>query len=288
MELYAKFMKELLSKKRLLKKDLIVVMTKESSKIIQGDMPKKLKDLVSFQIPCTIGTTTLEKALCDLGTSINLMPLSMMKKLQIKEMKPTRIALQMEDRLVKFAHGVVENILVKVEKFFLPVDFVILDIEEVEDASIIFGRPFLAIRRALIDVEKGELTLRVHKKHMVFNVFKDILHPSEGKSCMKINLINPAPQDEKATTHSLEVSCLCLEAKEDLAMGRLVEDTIIKDRHNTNKNEDERGRAPVKLKMEFSPPIPKPISLGTNKAPPVIKHASLRKDEGIHMKKIKR
>nr|XP_025611561.1 uncharacterized protein LOC112704913 [Arachis hypogaea] len=287
MALYAKFMKELLFKKRLLKKDQIVVMTKECSKIIQGNIPKKLKDLVSFQISCTIGTTTLEMALCDLGISINLMSLSMMKKLQIKKLKPIRIALQMEDRLVKFAHGVVENILVKVGKFFLPADFVILDMEKVEDASIILGRPFLAIRRALIDVEKGELTLRAHKEHMVFNVFKDILHPSEKKSCMKINLINPTPQDEKATTHSLEVSCLCLEEKEDLSMGQLVEDTTIKDRHNTNKNKDERGGASTKLEIEFSLPIPKPITLGTNKAPPVIKHASLRKDEGIRMKKTK-
>ncbi|XP_016195620.1 uncharacterized protein LOC107636637 [Arachis ipaensis] len=157
--LYIKFMKELLSKKKTLRKDETMVMTKECSAVIQRDFPRKMKDPASFQIPCTIGSTTFEKALCDLGESINLMPLSVMKKLQIKEVKLTDIALQMVDRSLKYAHGVVENILVKVKNFFLPSDFVILDMEEDENAFIILGRPFLVTGRALIDVEKGELML---------------------------------------------------------------------------------------------------------------------------------
>ncbi|KAL4294136.1 hypothetical protein AHAS_Ahas18G0197900 [Arachis hypogaea] len=83
MLLYVKFMKELLSKKKPLKGNETVVLTKECSAIIQNNLPKKMPDPGSFQIPCTIGSTTFEKALCDLGASINLMPLSVMKKLQI-------------------------------------------------------------------------------------------------------------------------------------------------------------------------------------------------------------
>ena len=104
-----------------------MVLTKECSAIIQNNLPRKMPDPGSFQIPCTIGSTTFEKALCDLGASINLMPLSVMKKLQIQEAQPTRIALQMADKSMKRAYGLVENILVKVGKFFLPADFVILD-----------------------------------------------------------------------------------------------------------------------------------------------------------------
>ncbi|XP_016164095.1 uncharacterized protein LOC107606555 [Arachis ipaensis] len=120
-----------------MREDEIVVMTKECGVIFQKDLPKKLKDPGSFKISCTIGTTTFEKALYDLGKSINLMPFSIMKKLQIKEIKPTRIALQMGDRSIKYAQGVAENILVKVGKFFFQADFVILDMEKDENASII-------------------------------------------------------------------------------------------------------------------------------------------------------
>ncbi|KAL4288034.1 hypothetical protein AHAS_Ahas19G0245800 [Arachis hypogaea] len=168
MPLYVKFMKELLSKKKPLKGDETVVVPKKCSAIIQNNLPRKKPDPWSFQIPCTIGRTTFEKALCDLGASINLMPLSVMKKLQIQEAQPTRISLQMEDKSLKPAYGLVENILVKVGKFFLPTNFVILDTREDENASIILGRPFLATGRALIDVEEGKLVLRVHNEQLVF------------------------------------------------------------------------------------------------------------------------
>ncbi|KAL4356210.1 hypothetical protein AHAS_Ahas09G0063900 [Arachis hypogaea] len=171
MPLYAKFMKELLSKKKRLKGDETVVLTKECSAVIQNNLPRKIPDPGCFQIPCTIGSTTFEKALCDMGASINLMPLSVMKKLQIQEVQPTKIALQMADKSMKPAYGLVENILVKVGKFFLPADFVILDTGEDENASIILGRPFLATGRALIDVEVGE-----------------------EERCMQAELINPTLQ----------------------------------------------------------------------------------------------
>ncbi|KAL4371587.1 hypothetical protein AHAS_Ahas06G0180700 [Arachis hypogaea] len=148
----------------------------------------------SFQIPCTIGSTTFEKALCDLEKSINLIPLSVMKKLQIQEAQPTRIALQMADKSMKRAYGLVENILVKVGKFFLPADFVILDTGEDENASIILGRPFLSTERALIDVEVGELVLRMQNEQLVFHVFKDVHSASEEERCMQTELINPTLQ----------------------------------------------------------------------------------------------
>ncbi|QHO12631.1 Retrotransposon gag protein [Arachis hypogaea] len=88
MPLYVKFMKELLLKKMPLKGDETVVLTKKCSAIIQNNLPRKMLDPRSFQISCTIGSTTFEKALCDMGASINLMPLSVIKKLQIQEEQP--------------------------------------------------------------------------------------------------------------------------------------------------------------------------------------------------------
>ncbi|KAL4381513.1 hypothetical protein AHAS_Ahas04G0141000 [Arachis hypogaea] len=96
----------------------------------------------------------------------------------------------MADKSMKPAYRLVENILVKVGKFFLPADFVILDMGEDENASIILGRPFLATGRALIDVEVGELVLRVHNEQLVFHVFKDIHPIDEEERCMQAELIN--------------------------------------------------------------------------------------------------
>ncbi|XP_016199539.1 uncharacterized protein LOC107640538 [Arachis ipaensis] len=168
-----------------------VVLTKECSAIIQKNLPEKLKDPGSFVIPCTIGEVTAEIPLCDLEASINLMSLSLMRKLQIEEVKPTRISLQLADRSLKFSLGVVENLLVKVGTFIFPPDIVIFDMEKDVNASIILGRPFLATRRALIDVQKGELTLRVNDEQIVLNVFKALQHPNDSADCMKIDIIDP-------------------------------------------------------------------------------------------------
>ena len=179
MPLYAKFLKELINKKRSWDEKETVVLTQECSAIIQKGLPPKLKDPGSFLISCTIGNLTLERALTDLGASINLMPLSLMRKLAIDEIRPTKMSLQMADRSLKIPEGVVENVLVKVGEFIFPADFVILDMEEEGHNSIILGRPFLATARAIIDVEKGEMVLRVHDEQMIINVFQAMQHPPE-------------------------------------------------------------------------------------------------------------
>ncbi|XP_057740152.1 uncharacterized protein LOC130957302 [Arachis stenosperma] len=154
MSSYIKCMKKLLTKKSTLKSGQTVVMTKESSALIQKDLPKKNKDAWSFHIPCVIGDTMIDKGFCDLGASINLMPLSLMRKLQINELKPTDVTLQLADKTQKQALGVVGNVLVKVGRYFLPTDFVVLEMEESYIHPIILGRPFLATARALKDVEQ--------------------------------------------------------------------------------------------------------------------------------------
>ncbi|XP_057747065.1 uncharacterized protein LOC130966295 [Arachis stenosperma] len=159
MPLYAKFLKELINKKRSWHEKEAVMLIEECSAVIQRGIPPKLKDPRSFVVSCTIGKVTLEKALCDLGASINLMPLSIMRKFAIEEIKPTRMSLVMADRSIKTPNGIVENLLVKVGEFIFLADFVILDTEEEGNNSIILGRPFLVTERAIIDVEKGEMIL---------------------------------------------------------------------------------------------------------------------------------
>ncbi|KAJ9168525.1 hypothetical protein P3X46_020035 [Hevea brasiliensis] len=152
---YAKFLKEILSKKRNQEDNGKLALTEECSAILQNKLPPKLKDLRSFSIPYIIGNKKIDKALCNLGASVSLMPLSICKKLEIGELKPTTISLQLADRSVKYPVGILENIPIKVGKFFIPVDFVVLEMKEDVQIPILLGRPFLAIVGAIVDVKNG-------------------------------------------------------------------------------------------------------------------------------------
>ncbi|XP_015960916.1 uncharacterized protein LOC107484883 [Arachis duranensis] len=135
------------------------VLTKECSVLILKKLPQKMSNPGSFLISCTIGTMTFEKVLCNLGSSINLMPLSIIRRLGILEVQVAKISLEMVDKILKKAYGMVEDVLVKVENLYIPVEFIILDTGEGKDESIILERSFLATAKAIIDVEKGELVL---------------------------------------------------------------------------------------------------------------------------------
>ncbi|KAL0416824.1 UNVERIFIED_CONTAM: hypothetical protein Slati_3514300 [Sesamum latifolium] len=177
----AKFLKEVLSTKRKWEGGETMKLNEECSTILQNKLPPKLKDPGSFSIPCTIGNIDFDKVLCDLGASVNLMPYSIFEKLGMHELTPSIITLQLADRSIKYPRGIVEDVLVKVGKFIIPVDFIVLDMEEDKNIPLILGRPFLATSRALIDVQKGQLILRVNDEQVVFNVFKPMkyLHKKE-------------------------------------------------------------------------------------------------------------
>ena len=90
------------------------------------------------------------------------MPLTIFKKLRLGEPKPTMVSLQLADRSITYPRRIVEDVLVKVDKFILPVDFIVLDMKEDHVIPIILGWPFLNIGKALIDMHKGKLILRIH------------------------------------------------------------------------------------------------------------------------------
>ncbi|KAK1423916.1 hypothetical protein QVD17_19227 [Tagetes erecta] len=173
---YAKFLKDLLTNKKKLEELSTVILSEECSAVLQNKLPKKMTDPGSFTIPCLIGDLTVSHALADLGASINLMPYSIFAKLNLGEPTPTRMSLQLADRSVKFPRGIVENMLVKVDKFVFPVDFVILDMDEDSKVPLILGRPFLATARALIDVFDGKLTLRVDDDAITFDIQRSMKH----------------------------------------------------------------------------------------------------------------
>ena len=164
-------------------------LSEECSAILQKKLPQKLKDPRSFTLPCTIGNSFFDKVLCDLGASINLMSFSVCRKLGLGEMKQTTISLQLADQSIKYSRGIIEDVLVKVDKFIFPVDFVILDMEENQEVPLILGRPFLAIGRALIDVQKGELILRVNKEEVMFNIYQAMRFPKDPSTCFRVDVL---------------------------------------------------------------------------------------------------
>ena len=117
----------------------------------------------------------------------------MFKRLKLGEPKSTTISLQLTDRSYQHARGIIENVLVKVGKFVLPADFVILDIEEDDSVPIILGRPFLATGKAQINVQEGELKLRVQGDEVTFHVFQPMKHP------------NNEPNEDISELHYIEI-----------------------------------------------------------------------------------
>ena len=205
--LYAKFLKEILSKKRKIAEEGIVNLTATCSAIIQQKLPAKMKDPGSFTIPCSIGKYEFKKALCDSGASINLMPLSVVQRLSLGELTPTAITLQMADRSMAQPEGIQEDVLVKVGKFVFPMDFVVMQREEDTQVSLLLGRPFLETGAALIDVQKGELTLRVGDEAVHFYINRSLEHPNvEGDSCMAVrnkSLLNDELNSDCIIQHSI-------------------------------------------------------------------------------------
>ena len=189
---YAKFLKELLSNKRTINNTEKVMLIGESSMVLEkksAHLPKKLNDQGSFTVPCTIGNFHFKNVLIDSGASINLMPLSVFKKLGIGQhtCKKTPVTLQLADKSTRFSKGTVEDVLVKVDELIFPVDFTVLDMEEDEDIPLILGRPFLATGQALIDVGKGKLTLRGLDKQVTFDIHDPVPYADVGKECCDIN-----------------------------------------------------------------------------------------------------
>ena len=172
---YAKFLKDLCTIKKGLSIEKKAFITEQVSAIIQSKTPVKYKDPGSPTILVNIEGTCIDKALLDLGATVNLLPYSMYKQLGLGELKPTNITLSLADRSVKIPKGIVEDVLVKIDKFYYPVDFVVLDTEPIASGPnhvpIILGRPFLATANAIINCQNGVMQLTFGNMTLELNIF---------------------------------------------------------------------------------------------------------------------
>ncbi|RVW17921.1 Retrovirus-related Pol polyprotein from transposon 412 [Vitis vinifera] len=159
---YAKFLKDLCTVKRGLNVNKKAFLTEQVSAIIQCKSPVKYKDPGCPTISVSIGGTCVEKALLDLGASVNLLPYSVYKQLGLGELKPTSITLSLADRSVKIPRGMIEDVLVQVDKFYYPVDFVVLDTDPLN---------------GVMQLTFGNMTLELN----IFHLYKKHIHPKKKK-----------------------------------------------------------------------------------------------------------
>uniref|UniRef100_A0A1S4CHY9 Uncharacterized protein n=1 Tax=Nicotiana tabacum TaxID=4097 RepID=A0A1S4CHY9_TOBAC len=199
---YVKFMKDLVTEKRSMNCETIN-MTHQVSSILHFMAPK-LEHPSAFTIPCTIGSADFAKALCDLGESINLMPYFVFKTFGIGQPRPTSMRLQMEDRTMKRPLGIINDVLVRVDKFILPTNFVILNCEVVYEVPIILGKPFLATRKDLVDVEAGELTFWMGDEKVVFHVCKSMRQPNSNEVCSFVDLVTEVIAEDTSDVINVE------------------------------------------------------------------------------------
>nr|KYP44895.1 hypothetical protein KK1_033575 [Cajanus cajan] len=145
------------------------------------------------------------------------MPLSMMRRIGDLEARPTRMTLQLADRSVKYPHGIVEDVLVKVDKFFFPVDFVVMGMEEDREVPLILGRPFMKTAKVIIDVDDGNLKVRVQDDEVNFNVFEAMKYPCEQDECMRVDVIDDLIHSTRKQLHiSSPLEKALMDALEDL------------------------------------------------------------------------
>ncbi|GKB20322.1 reverse transcriptase domain-containing protein [Tanacetum coccineum] len=167
---FASTLKSLIGNKEKLSEMARTLLNEHYSAFLLKKLPEKLRDPGKFFIPCNFPGMDECLALADLGASINLMPLSVWKMLSLSELTPTCMTLELADRSISQPIGIAEDVDVKVGKFQFPTDFVVVDFDADPRVPLILGRSFLKTGRALIDVYEGELTLRVGKEAVTFNL----------------------------------------------------------------------------------------------------------------------
>ena len=169
-------------------------MTEQSTSLIRNNFPPKYKDLGSPTISIVVGNSKLGHAPVDLGASVNLLPYSVYVELGLGELEPTNITLQLADRSVKIPRGTVNDVLVQVDKFYFPVDFVVLDTQPMVNQGtqfpVILGRPFLATANAIIHCRGGLMTLSFGNMTVNLNIFNVIKEMRDEKDDCEVNMID--------------------------------------------------------------------------------------------------
>nr|GEW00179.1 hypothetical protein [Tanacetum cinerariifolium] len=194
---FASTLKALIGNKEKLSEMDRTLMNEHCLAVILNKLPKKLGDPGKFLIPCEFPGMDECLVLADLGASINLMPLSVWKELALPELTPTCMTLELADRSVSKLIGIAKDVSVKVGMFHFPADFVVVDFKPDPRVLLILERCFLKTGRTLIDVHKGELTLRIGNEAITYNLDQTLRYSANYDQMManKIDITNKACEE---------------------------------------------------------------------------------------------
>ena len=297
MPAYAKFLKDIISNKRKWKDHETIPINEEYSAIIQNKLPPKLKDSGSITIPCSIGNEFIRKSLCDLGTSVSIIPLSFCRRLNIGEPQPTTVSLQLADRSIVYPYGILEDVPIKIGDYYVPGDFFILEMEEDHQIPVILGRPFLATAGAIIDVKRGKILLEIGDDKVEFDVFKMARQTPTLGSCFRVDAIEGCVKGvfEKQLTKDPFEACLVHEAGEDEIDQEMVHyDHFLQASPSLTKAKSARyeslpcnvscvsilkEESAPKVELKTLPPSLRYVFLGSNSTFPIIVNAELNDEQ---------
>ena len=186
---YSKYMKDIVTNKRKIPTDAITAMLAEYS--FKGKMPEKRGDPGIPTIPCHIKETYVKYALCDLGAGVSVMPFSLYKKLNLNKLVPTEVSLQMADKSTAVPIGICEDVPISIANVLIPTDFVVLEMPEDDNLSIILGRPFLNTAGAVINCTESKVTFNVKgNEHTIyFPKKKSVTMVSQSVNSIKRNTL---------------------------------------------------------------------------------------------------
>ncbi|KAK8612929.1 hypothetical protein V6N13_104254 [Hibiscus sabdariffa] len=206
---YARFLKDLCTNKLKLMGYEKINLGENISAVLTRRLPPKLKDQGMFMIPCKIGKVGIKRAMCDLGASINVMPLSIYNTLSADPLKETRITVQLADRSTIYPEGVLENVLVQVNELIFPADFYVIDMKSDRtdnSPEILLGCPFLSTTNVKIEVRSGLLTLECNGEIVKFNVYKAMRYPEDIENVNYVDMFDPVIH-EFVETNFADKSC---------------------------------------------------------------------------------
>ncbi|XP_048605932.1 uncharacterized protein LOC125583317 [Brassica napus] len=173
----------------------VMMVSEEVRTIIQGKIPVKRPNPGSFVLDCSIRNKSFPRSLCDLGSSVNLMPHSVAISLGYDEFKPIKITLVLADRSVRVPEGVLDDVPIMINDCHVPTDFVVLKYQNEPKDPLILGRPFLATASAVIDVKEGRICLNIGNIPMTFDMEKLIRRPLIDKQTSYVDNISELAEE---------------------------------------------------------------------------------------------
>ncbi|CAM8877537.1 unnamed protein product [Rhodiola kirilowii] len=282
---YAKFLKDIVSNRRVIEESSMVALNVECSAIVQSRMPKKMQDNGSFSIPISLGKIEIDRALCDLGASISLIPYSLFEQIDVGELHPTTISLKLADRSSRIPRGVLRDVPIKVGKFFIPVDFYVLEMDVEQEMPVILGRPFLNSVEAVIRCGEGSIELKIGDEKLKFFLKNAMKAPTLSFEC---NLLDISCENLELTSFESEVmelddSSMLFTSLMDIEDEEMCDLTLAEGEQLLDAHEGEGDQMPRGKEFEGElKPLPSNLRyefLGSNSTHPVIVGATLNEHE---------